>query len=308
MRYSKYLLAPVLAFALAGCSLWDSKEPDYPEQVLYEKATTALDNSLWDESAKWYEKLEARYPFGRYSEQAQLELMYAYYKQGKVAATQAAADRFIRLFPNSDYVDYAYYLRGLTAFEEDQSIIDRFLPTDESRRDAGAAKASYDDFATLVRLYPDSPYAADARNRMVYLRNRLAKYEIHVARFYMKRGAFLAAANRGRYVVENFQESTSVPDGLAMMIAAYTALGSTDLANSAQQVLDLNYPGYEKDVLDDSTVFDRYTLGVFQKGDARPDLPSRVKAGTSLPAQESDASQSSGAKPWYHRATFGIFE
>ncbi|PXF31100.1 hypothetical protein WH50_11775 [Pokkaliibacter plantistimulans] len=320
MRQGKLLLASLLAVTLTGCSSLKPKEPDYPEQVMYEKATQSLDDALWDQATDWYEKLEARYPFGRYSEQAQLELMYAYYRSGKTAQVQASADRFIRVYPNSEYVDYAYYLRGLTAFEEDQSLIDRFLPTDETERDPGAAKDSYNDFATLVRLYPNSPYASDARNRMVYLRNRLARYEIHVAQYYLKRGAYLAAANRGNYVVENFQETPAVPDGLAIMIVAYKALNEPTLAQSTQEVLDLNYPGYDKDVLKQESVFDRYTMGVFQSSDTKLPVPTLVKSNTEAPAQpavqqpaepeeqQPAADDDGNNRSLFHKLTGGLFE
>ncbi|MFP8965815.1 outer membrane protein assembly factor BamD [Pokkaliibacter sp. CJK22405] len=308
MRQGKLLLAVAMATALAGCSALAPKEPDYSEQVMYDKATTALDDALWDQAADWYEKLEARYPFGRYSEQAQLELIYAYYRDGKEDETRAAADRFIRVYPNSNYIDYAYYVRGLTAFEQDQSLISRFLPTDETERDPGAAKDSYNDFATLVRLYPNSPYASDAKNRMVYLRNRLARYEIHVAQYYIKRGAYLAAANRGRYVVENFQETPAVSDALAVMIVSYNALGEEKLAKSAQDVLDLNYPGYSKNILDETSIIDKYSFGVFRKSDAKPDFSTEVKANTQAPAKPAvETPAASGNeeedRSWFQRMT-----
>ncbi|MEH6469629.1 MAG: outer membrane protein assembly factor BamD [Halopseudomonas sp.] len=241
-------LTLVLTFIslLSGCALFgsDNEEFDIPEPQLWEEAKALLDEGNYEIATTKLELLESRYPFGRYSEQAQLELIFAYHKQSKPAEAVAAADRFIRLHPQHENVDYAYYLRGLTHFLQDQSVINRFLPTDMSMRDPGAAKDSFDDFATLLERYPNSQHAPDARKRMIFLRNQLAQYEIHVARYYLRRGAFVAATNRGRYVVENFPQSTSTADALAVMVTGYTELGLTDLAANAQAVLDQNYPNY----------------------------------------------------------------
>jgi len=139
-------------------------------------------------------------------------------------------------------VDYAFYMKGLAGYAREQDIFDRFMRSDVTKRDISYARASFSDFAQLLARFPDSPYAADARARMVHLRNQLARHEIHVANYYFKRGAYLAAANRGRYVVENFQKTTAVPDALAVMVQAYILLGLEDLAQSTQEVLALNYP------------------------------------------------------------------
>ncbi|MEH6824019.1 MAG: outer membrane protein assembly factor BamD [Motiliproteus sp.] len=247
MKYLvKLMLVLTFTSVLSGCALFsgDNREADIPETVLWEEANQFLTDNNFDLATQKLEALESRYPFGRFSEQAQLELIYAYHKQGKAEEAIAAADRFIRLHPQHENIDYAYYLRGLTRFLEDQSIINRFLPTDMSRRDPGAAKESFEDFAILLDRYPSSQHAPDARKRMIFLRNQLAQYEIHVARYYIKRGALLAATNRGRYVLENFAQSTAVADALAVMVYGYTELGLTDLAANSQSVLEQNYPGY----------------------------------------------------------------
>lgn len=229
---------------IAGCAGVGTEFDTPSEADLWKSATTAIENQNYPLASEKLEMLESRYPFGRYSEQAQLELIFAYHKQSKGAEAIAAADRFIRLHPQHENIDYAYYLRGLTRFLEDKSIFSRFLPTDESMRDPGAARDSFEDFATLLERYPNSQYAPDARKRMIYLRNQLAAYEIHVARYYLKRGAIVAATNRGRYVVENFSQSPAVADALAVMVKGYTQLGLNDLASSAQAVLDQNYPDH----------------------------------------------------------------
>tara|TARA_R110002094_G_scaffold58537_1_gene69555 strand:+ start:1137 stop:1895 length:759 start_codon:yes stop_codon:yes gene_type:complete len=244
-NFVKLVLVLTFTGILNGCALFgDEKEPDAPEPQLWEEAKQLLDDNNFELAAQKLEMLESRYPFGRYSEQAQLELIFAYQKQGKADEAISAADRFIRLHPQHENIDYAYYLRGLTRFLADQSMINRFLPTDMSMRDPGAAKESFEDFATLLERYPSSQYAPDARKRMIFLRNQLAQYEIHVARYYLKRGAFVAATNRGRYVLENFAQSTSTADALAVMVEGYNKLGLAELAASSLSVLEQNYPDY----------------------------------------------------------------
>ncbi len=233
------------AFILASCASKDAQEPvESTEQAYYTGAKKALKGHNYTEAVELLEELESRYPFGRFAEQAQLDLIYAHYKSFDYEAARAAADRFIRLHPQHNQLDYAYYLRGLASFSQDQSFIDRFLPTDRTKRDPGSARESLADFGTLVARFPDSQYADDARVRMIYLRNLLAAYEVHVARYYLKRQAYVAAANRGRYVVENFPQTPSTSDGLAVMVEAYQQLGMNDLAEQSLNVLTNNYPEY----------------------------------------------------------------
>lgn len=234
----------LLSLLLAACSGTDEIDPNLTEAELYQKAETSLDKGRYDTAIEHFHALEARYPFGSYSDQSQLDIIYAYYKSGEHGAASAAAERFIRLYPQHPQADYAYYLKGLSSFTESQGVLERFLPTDVSRRDPGAARKSFAEFSDLLTRFPDSQYAADARKRMIYLRNILARYEIHVANYLFKRGAWLAATNRGRYVVENFQESPAVPDGLAVMVQGYHLLGLKDLSERSLQVLKLNYPDY----------------------------------------------------------------
>ena len=227
---------------LSGCALPEQIDvtKDWSANKFYTEAKDAMKDGDYEQAIKYYEKLESRYPFGRYATQSQLDVIYAHYKNGDADSAIAAADRFIKLYPQNPYVDYAYYLKGLVNYNRDKSFSSKFLPTDPSQRDAGATLNSFNDFAELVRRYPDSKYAADARLRMVYLRNNLARYQIHVARYYMRRGAYLAAANRANRVVTNFQRTDSVSDALRIMVDAYTKLGMTELANDAQRVLALN--------------------------------------------------------------------
>ena len=188
--------------------------------------------------------MESRYPFGRYAEQAQLELIYAHYNAYEHEAAVEAADRFIRLHPQHPNVDYAYYMKGLSAYTADEDIFTRFLPTDPTQRDTSQARTAFAEFSQLLARYPDSPYAADAEARMVSLRNQLARHEIIVANYYIRRGAYMAAVNRGRFVVENFQRTPAVADGLAIMAQGYILLGMNDLAEESIRVLAANYPDY----------------------------------------------------------------
>ena len=242
MSMKHLLLVGVLALLAACSSNAPVIDESLSESELYRKAQTDLDAENYGSAVETLRALEARYPFGRYAEQAQLELIYAYYQNYEPEAATASADRFIRLHPTHQNVDYAYYIRGLASFTRDQGIIERFLPLDMTRRDPGAARDSFNDFAQLINRFPNSQYAPDARARMVYLRNLLAAYDVHVGHYYLKRGAYLAAANRGRYVVENFQQTPSVGDGLALMVAGYNRLAMQDLAGSALETLKLNYP------------------------------------------------------------------
>lgn len=236
------LLAAMLL--VVGCASTDDEPKVSTEKEFYLAAQRMLTSSQWEPAIKNLQLLEENFPFGAYAEQAQLELIYAYYKSSQPEAAIAAADRFIRLHPQHRNVDYAYYLKGLTSYTQNQGLFERYIPTDLSDRDPGAARESFAQFAQLLARYPDSQYAGDARKRMIHLRNLLARYEIHVANYYFKRGAYLAATNRGRYVVENFQQTPAVPDALAVMAQGYHLLELNELSNSAIEVLRLNYPDY----------------------------------------------------------------
>lgn len=237
-------LAVLLNSGLSGCASEDEKPQDMTEKELYEEAQSNLSNNSFSLAVKNLQLLEARYPFGPYAEQAQLEIIYAHYRDYDQEAAIADADRFIRLHPQHPNVDYAYYMRGLASYTDGQGFFDRFLPTDMTQRDPGAALQSFEDFRKLLYLFPDSPYAPDANARMIYLRSRLARHEINVANYYFKRNAYVAAANRGRYVVENYSQTPAVGDGLAVMVQAYQLLGLNDLANDSFQVLKKNFPDH----------------------------------------------------------------
>lgn len=290
-RWAARLAAVTLILTLSACA--SNKEQDdagakirESERELYETAQRQLRTQQWELAIDNLQRLEDNFPFGTYGEQAQLELIYAYYRNYEFDASIAAADRFIRLHPRHRNVDYAYYMRGLASFDEGRGLFERFMPTDMSQRDPGAARESFGYFNQLLSLFPDSQYAPDAEKRMIHLRNRLARYEIHVANYYFKRGAYLAAVNRGRYVVENFQRTPAVPDALAVMVQGYKLLGLTDLQKSTLALLKANYPDYP--ALKDNGEFDfqfstaederswlsKLTFGLFDKAEP-PGFDSR---------------------------------
>jgi len=248
------LLAAFLATLLSGCFGNDDLEiADSGEQQLYFEAQRHLENENFDLAIRTLQLLESRYPFGRYAEQAQLEIVYAHYGAYDFEASIESADRFIRLHPQHPNVDYAYYMKGLAAYDIEGDFFSKILPSDDTKRDVSHIKESFAEFAQLLARYPNSPYAADARARMVHLRNMIARHEIHVANYYFRRGAYMAALNRGRYVVEHMQQTPSVADGLAIMAQAYLLLGLEDLAEDSVAVLRLNYPDHP--MLDESGEF-----------------------------------------------------
>ena len=243
MTIARLFTLLTLLAVLTACGLLpeeEDKTKGWSAQKLYAEASQALASGSYADAIKYYEKLEARYPFGRYAMQAQLDVAYAYYKDEEPDQAIAAADRFIKLYPNSPATPYAYYLKGIVNFNQGIGLLERYLPTDPSQRDAGAAVEAYKNFEELVRKFPDSEYAKDARQRMIYLRNNLARYEVHVARYYYNRGAYVAAVNRAAYVVERYQRSPAVRDALELMALSYDRLELPNLAGDARRVIAVN--------------------------------------------------------------------
>jgi outer membrane protein assembly factor BamD len=232
----------------------------YTERDFYEKIQSSLNAKNWSTAISNLQLLESQFPFGKYAEQGQLELMYAQYKSSAYEDAISSADRFIRLHPQHPNVDYAFYVKGLSEISQVSGFFDNFLPTDTSKRDIGTARESFATFTELLSRFPKSPYAADARKRLVNLRNQLARAEIHAANYYFSRGAYVAAANRGRYVVENFQQSPAVPDGLAVMAQAYYMLEMQELSDNAVAVMAANYPEHPSLMEDGSFDYDRRLL------------------------------------------------
>lgn len=228
---------------ITGCSLFESESDrtrNWNEQKFYSEASEALKDGDYEQAITYYEALEARFPFGRYAMQAQLDVAYANYKSDEPEAAIAAAERFIKLHPQEPSVAYAYYLKGLINYNRKFGFLDRYLPTDPSQRDPGSVRDAFQNFSELVNRFPNTPYTEDARLRMLYLRDNLAKNEIHAARYYYHRGAYLASVNRAKYVIENYSQTTAIRDALLIMIDAYGKLNLSDLQADAQRVLALN--------------------------------------------------------------------
>ncbi len=243
MTITRLISALLGSVLLASCGLLPEQideTKDWSASKFYAEASEAMADKDYERAIELYEGLEARFPFGPYALQAQLDVAYAYYLYEEPDSALAAADRFIRLHPRNPFVDYAYYLKGIVNFNRSVGFFDRFVPTDPSQRDPGSALDSFKDFAELVRRFPDSRYAPDARKRMLYLRNNLAQYQVNVADYYFRRGAYLAAANRGVYVIENFQRTPAVKPALEMMIKSYRKLGMDELAADTERVLVIN--------------------------------------------------------------------
>lgn len=234
-----------LGWTLAACGLLDEKADEtkgWSAQKLYAEARRSLDARSYEQAVNYYQKLEGRYPYGRFAQQAQMELAYAYYKDKDPAGAVTAAERFIKNHPNHPNVDYLYYLKGLANFNEDLGIGGFFTGQDMSERDPKAARDAFDAFKELAIKFPDSKYTPDAIARMNYLVNALAAHEVHVARYYVNRGAYLAAVNRAQFAIKTYPQAPANEEGLHLMVQAYEALGMKDLRDDAARVLTKNFP------------------------------------------------------------------
>ena len=238
------LLLSGLLLLLAACAGNDEQEETEVQNLsdAYEKAQESIARDNYSRGIQIFEAIQARYPFSNLSRQIQLELMYAFYKSGQTERAIEASETFIRENPIHPRVDYALYIQALAYFEGDPGLLERWFRRDLTRRPPVGAEESYATLRRLVERYPASPYAPDARQRMVFLRDRLAQYENHVADYYIRRGAFVAAVNRAKNALEQYNGSPSNERSLELMITAYEKLGMDDLAEDARRVLELNYP------------------------------------------------------------------
>lgn len=234
------LLAATLT--LAACASTKDEQEVLPEETYYDNARSAMNSGNFNEAERNLDQLETYYPFGRYAEQAQLDLIYSRYQNLDLEGARSAADRFLRLNPQSEHADYALYMRGLASYKLDISLATRFLGIDPTDRDPGEQRQAFDDFSELLNRHPDSEYAADARQRMISIRNRLAKLELHAARYYIRRQAYVAANNRARHVVENYSGTPATEEALVILAETYRALELDDAARDAIRLLAANYP------------------------------------------------------------------
>ncbi len=244
----KFALLLPLLLALGACSLFHRGPRQTLDNMtveqLYQRAHTLSQDGNWGTAQTVYQKLIARFPYGAYNEQSQIELAYAQYKDGKNDDAYSTINEFIKTYPTHKHIAYAYYLRGLINFDRTESGLQKMAKISPSRFDQGYSLQSFDDFNTLVARFPDTRYAADARQRMIYLRNQLAQSELDVAEFYLQRKAYIAASGRAKYVVEHYQRAPQVADALAVMAKSYHLLGQQQLADQTTQVLKLNYPNH----------------------------------------------------------------
>lgn len=248
LRLRTLLLLLIVVVAGSGCAqvkkLWkfDKKTESVPVAELYEQGHQALRQERWNTAAETFQRLLAQYPYGDYTEQALMETAYAQYKAGKHDDAISSIDRFIRTYPTHRNIAYLYYLRGLSNSSRNTVFLSRVFDLEMSNRDLSAPQQAFNDFNIVVTRYPSSRYAADARERMVALRNQFSRHEIDTALYYLRRGAWVAAANRARYLVETFPQTEYQNDAVAVMAEAYTQLGNETLAADARRVLEANDP------------------------------------------------------------------
>ncbi len=243
--FFRFLAALAVAVAAAGCGLLPEVKDEtagWSAARLYSEAKDAQTDGAWDKAAKLLEKLEARYPYGRYAQQAQLELGYVYWKAQEPASALAACDRFIKLHPNHPAVDYVYYLKGLIGFNEDLGFMGYLSQQNPAERDPKSAKESFDSLKELVTRFPNSKYTPDAVQRMNYLVNALATHDVSVARYYYKRAAYIAAANRAQNAVKTYPGAPATEEALFIMVLAYDKLGLPELRDDADRVMHKNFP------------------------------------------------------------------
>lgn len=243
---AKFFFLLLVVFAV-GCHRGDKKPDDaevLPVDKMYDVAKASLMNGNLSKATKYYQRLIARFPFGPYTEQSTMELAFTQYKSGKPEDAYSTINRFIKTYPTQKHIDYAYYLRGVINFDRDRGIMDRYANQDMTKRDQGNTLQSFEDFNELATKFPESRYVPDGRQRMIYLRDNLSKAQLHVAVYYLKRGAYVAAINRSKDILEKYERTPAAGDALAVMILSYHALGQEKLAADTERVLKLNYPNH----------------------------------------------------------------
>jgi outer membrane protein assembly factor BamD len=256
----RLLIAVFVAVSLGACGTFSDPTDltiGWSAAKLYNEAKDAQADGTWDKAAKLLEKLESRYPYGRYAQQAQLELGYVYWKANEPGSALAACDRFIKLHPSHPTVDYVYYLKGLINFNEDLGYAGYISTQDPTERDPKAAREAFDTFRELVTRFPNSKYTPDAQQRMTYLVHALASMEVHVARYYIKRGAYVAAANRAQYAIKTYPNTPVIEEALFILLTAYDKMGMKDLRDDTERVMKKNYPDsrFYKDGLERKTAW-----------------------------------------------------
>ena len=217
----------------------------YSKNEFWSLEDNAVKNGSFSTAILSLEALESRFPFGRYAEQAQAELIYAYYMNSQFEASQSASERFINLHPRHSHTGYAFYMKGLAAFTDDSGLFSRYFQSDLAKREVVMAQTSFGELSEFISRYPESKYVPHAKQRMIYLRNLLAEHEIYVADFYMKRGAYLAAIGRAKYVIENLPNTPQTPFALSILVEAYEILEYEELRKTSLEILNANYPNFD---------------------------------------------------------------
>lgn len=299
-----------LATALVGCSSNPKKEvidtgPKSSEQIYFDKAQKALDRGQYGDAAKSLEAIDTYYPTGNYSQQAQLELLYAKFKQKDYEGTITLADRFIRLNPQHPNADYAYYIRGVANMELNYDNLLRYTSLKQSHRDVGYLKVAYQNFVDFIRRYPSSQYAVDAAQRMKFIGQELAESEMNAARFNIKRKAWLAAVERAQWVVEHYPQAPQTPEALATMAYGYEQLGDKATAQQYINLLKLNYPHLVKANGDvnlraarkEGSWLNRISLGVLGRQEAAETREDTVKEKSAMPEHS-----------WLNRISLGLLD
>lgn len=242
-RCSRIFVALLAVATLAtGCRSHREDDAKSGPEVIYQRAQKSMKNGDYLNAVKLLEGLQSRFPFSEAARQSQIDIIYVYYKSRQVEPAIDAADTFIRENPTNPNVDYAYYMKGLVYFERQANFLERWFNTDLSARPPTNARKSFEAFNSLVEKFPHSAYAADSRQRMIFLRNRLADFELNVAHYYMKRGAYVGAINRAKYCIENYDGAPAVRGSMRVLVDAYKALHMNDLAVNAERVYTDNYP------------------------------------------------------------------
>jgi len=245
MQKKLSVLVVAVAFGLSACSLLPKRDDDtknWSAEKLYAEARDEMNSGSYESAIKLFERLESNYPFGTYAAQAQMEIAYAHYKAQDQAEALAAVERFIKLHPNHPQVDYMYYLRGLINFNDQLGFLSFIYSQDPTERDPKATREAFAAFKALVDKFPNSKYAPDSIARMNYLVNAMAQYEVHVANYYYRRGAYLAALNRAQQAVQEYTDAPAREEALFIMVRSYDKLGMPVLRDDTQRVLVLNYP------------------------------------------------------------------
>ena len=270
----KYLATYLLmASFLQGCSFLDKMLEEEDTTVgltaaqLYQEGKEFLNLEDFNNAIRYFEVLESRFPFGKYSTQAMLDLSYAYYASDQRDQSIVEVNRFIRLYPNHPEVSYAYYLRALANFDKDANVLTRFFGYDPSRYDVTALKESFNDFSIVVNKYPNTKYAEDSLNRLVYIRNQIARSELYIAEYYNKRSAHVAAIERIKYMLENYGGTPSTEKGLLILIDSYNSLNMRQLASDTARVLKKNYPEYKIEEVDKNILVSKIDDGGIELND-----------------------------------------